>query len=522
MGIALKKFTHFFSPTMSTTGKNSDLYQSTHNPKKHDISRSNTNESVDHINMEKAAQSTEQPEKKLQKSRQAAIPIDNRAPNNDKFYITDIINATRDKLKPRLPLSPVSSSLSSASNSNSGTSKDTLKNEQQNDKNENMQDRKVSSSAKINDMMNDSNTLTTIGSKLNKIVQYGKDYSLTKWLELEYLEIQGSGTFGLVFKSKINETNEIVAIKKVLQNNKVKNRELSILKNLNHPNVINLKCYFIEKSKPTITKKNEPIYLNLIFEFLPQSLYQRIQHFKTTATNIPPLEIKCYMFQLFKGLNYLHNCNKICHRDVKPQNILINPDTFQLKICDFGSAKIINPLQPNVSYICSRYYRAPELILGSINYNHKIDLWSAGCIMAELFLLKPFFKGISDIDQFVEIIRVKGTPNQFEIEQMNGNYKDYTFPRIHGVSLGRIFKNVTNDMHAIELMECLLKYNPNERLDSLNCLCLPFFNELRTNIGIPNKTIQKLNLFEFDKTLEFNHLSPKESIEIELKLFKKS
>ena len=130
----------------------------------------------------------------------------------------------------------------------------------------------------------------------------------------------------------------------------------------------------------------------------------------------------------------------ICHRDIKPQNLLVNPATGELKLADFGSAKILVPTEPNVSYICSRYYRAPELIFGATNYTTKIDVWSAGCVVAEMILGQPLFPGESGIDQLVEIIKILGTPSREQIEHMNPNYMEHKFPSIKPINLSKIFK----------------------------------------------------------------------------------
>jgi len=178
-------------------------------------------------------------------------------------------------------------------------------------------------------------------------------------------------------------------------------------------------------------------------------------------TTMPILEIKIYIYQLFRSLAYIHS-QGICHRDIKPQNLLLDPNTGVLKLCDFGSAKILVANEPNVSYICSRYYRAPELIFGATNYTTKIgklrqrcsslrvadklatDVWSTGCVMAELMLGQPLFPGESGIDQLVEIIKVLGTPTREQIRTMNPNYMEHKFPQIkphpfHKVSNGNLF-----------------------------------------------------------------------------------
>ena len=106
------------------------------------------------------------------------------------------------------------------------------------------------------------------------------------------------------------------------------------------------------------------------------------------------------------------HAKNICHRDIKPQNLLIDPKTHILKLCDFGSAKKIVAGESNVSYICSRYYRAPELIFGATNYSFSIDLWSMGCVLAEMLLGTPLFMAESGIDLLVEIIKILGTPTR--------------------------------------------------------------------------------------------------------------
>jgi len=126
---------------------------------------------------------------------------------------------------------------------------------------------------------------------------------------------------------------------------------------------------------------------------------------------MPLSHIESYIWQLCRALSYIHSLG-ICHRDIKPQNLLINSQTLQLRLCDFGSAKILVPREQNVAYICSRYYRAPELIFGAVFYTTAIDIWSTGCVFAELILGTPLFAGESGVDQLVEIIKVLGTPTR--------------------------------------------------------------------------------------------------------------
>ena len=104
------------------------------------------------------------------------------------------------------------------------------------------------------------------------------------------------------------------------------------------------------------------------------------------------------MYQVARSLAYIHQVG-ICHRDIKPQNLLLDPNTHVVKLCDFGSAKMLVKGESNIAYICSRYYRAPELIFGATDYTTAIDTWSFGCVFAELILGQPLFPGESNVDQ---------------------------------------------------------------------------------------------------------------------------
>lgn len=163
-----------------------------------------------------------------------------------------------------------------------------------------------------------------------------------------------------------------------------KNRELQIMRIVRHPNIVQLKAFYYSNgdrvgssSAPipwhvlTDQSQKDEVYLNLVQEFVPETVYRASRFFNKLKTTMPILEVKLYIYQLFRALAYIHS-QGICHRDIKPQNLLLDPSTGVLKLCDFGSAKILVENEPNVSYICSRYYRAPELIFGATNYTTKI------------------------------------------------------------------------------------------------------------------------------------------------------
>ncbi|KAI4144437.1 MAG: hypothetical protein L6R39_004187 [Caloplaca ligustica] len=284
-------------------------------------------------------------------------------------------------------------------------------------------------------------------------------------------KIVGNGSFGVVFQTKLSPSGEDAAIKRVLQDKRFKNRELQIMRIVRHPNVVELKAFYYSNGD-----RKEEVYLNLVLEYVPETVYRASRFFNKLKTTMPILEIKIYIYQLFRSLAYIHSMG-ICHRDIKPQNLLLDPSTGVLKLCDFGSAKILVENEPNVSYICSRYYRAPELIFGATNYTTKIDVWSTGCVMAELMLGQPLFPGESGIDQLVEIIKVLGTPTREQIRTMNPNYMEHKFPQIKPHPFQKVFRKASND--AIELIAALLEYTPTQRLSAIDAMCHPFFDELR-------------------------------------------
>lgn len=295
------------------------------------------------------------------------------------------------------------------------------------------------------------------------------------------LKIIGNGSFGVVYQATLTSpTHEQIAIKKVLQDKRFKNRELQIMRRLDHCNVVKLKYYF-----HTVGERNNEVYLNLVLEYIPETLYKMARTHNRSRQQLPMILVKLYMYQLFRSLNYIHSMN-ICHRDIKPQNLLLNPETGVLKLCDFGSAKTLVKGETNVAYICSRYYRAPELIFGATDYTTKIDIWSAGCVMAELILGEPMFPGESGVDQLVEIIKVLGTPTREQMKSMNQNYQEFKFPIIKAQSWHTLFQRFRAPPETACLVSKLLEYTPTSRLTPLEACAHNLFDELRS----PNHVIQ--------------------------------
>lgn len=315
--------------------------------------------------------------------------------------------------------------------------------------------------------------------------------------EIKYTncKVIGNGSFGVVFQARqlgVPKPLEDIAIKKVLQDKRFKNRELQIMRLVKHPNVVDLRAYFYSNGD-----KKDEVYLNLVLEYVPETVYRTSRHYVKLKQPIPNLQIKLYMYQLLRSLAYIHSVG-ICHRDIKPQNLLLNPSTGVLKLCDFGSAKILVPGEPNVSYICSRYYRAPELIFGATNYSTNIDVWSTGCVMAELMLGQPLFPGESGIDQLVEIIKVLGTPTREQIKTMNPNYMEHKFPQIKPHPFSKVFRPRTS-ADSLDLVSKLLEYTPTARLTAIEAMTHPLFNELRVETTSMPSGREMPRLFDFTR-----------------------
>lgn len=297
--------------------------------------------------------------------------------------------------------------------------------------------------------------------------------------------ILGQGSYGTVYQAEVLETKEIVAIKSIkpvgegkegkpLYNRDGPEREVQLLKELNgHPNIVELKGAFYSPSEG-----DEPMKLNLVFEFLSDTLHRVIKHTNVLQKSMERYYVRLYSYQIFRGLAYMHGMG-IMHCDLKPQNLLLDGKTHGLRICDFGTARRLAAGEKRAMYVCSRYFRAPEIIFGSNCYNTAIDLWSAGCIVAEMIMKQPLFTGRDGIDQVVEIIKVLGTPTMQDLRGMNPNYPEYEFQPMVSA---RPWKMVLREWASAEeqdLISKLVRYDPVARLPPLQALLHPYFDELR-------------------------------------------
>jgi len=283
----------------------------------------------------------------------------------------------------------------------------------------------------------------------------------------------GQGTFGKVYEA-VDDSNKRVAIKRVEKCDNFISREADILQTIEHTNCLRILDVFYTYSEEGDNRK----WQNLVFDYHPTTLAGFLKKRKPSTRLV-----KTLFYQLCLALEHIHT-KSICHRDLTPNNILIS-DQGELKMADFGSAKILDADHVSMSYICSRYYRAPELLMGSTNYSTKIDIWSAGCILAEMLMGKPIFAGVDTQDQFVKIVLVLGTPSLSDLWAMKKNYKQHLrFPKIEPLYFGDILPSDVEDVaNAAHLLNSMLCFNPKTRYSIDEVLRHPFFDEIKEPVA---------------------------------------
>ncbi|XP_074477504.1 serine/threonine-protein kinase MAK isoform X1 [Sebastes fasciatus] len=275
----------------------------------------------------------------------------------------------------------------------------------------------------------------------------------------------GDGTYGSVLMGRSNESGEFVAIKRMKRkfyswDECMNLREVKSLKKLNHANVVKLK---------EVIRENDHLYF--VFEYMKENLYQLMKdrENKMFSEN----EIRTIMFQVVSGLAFVHK-HGFFHRDMKPENLLcMGPEL--VKIADFGLAREIRSKPPYTDYVSTRWYRAPEVLLRSSTYSSPIDLWAVGCIMAELYTLRPLFPGNSEVDEIFKICQVLGTVKKTDWSEgyQLASAMNFRFPQCVPTHLKTLIPNASNE--AITLMRDLMQWDPKKRPTAVQALRYPYF-----------------------------------------------
>eukprot|EP00644_Phytophthora_capsici_P004305 jgi/Phyca11/83769/gw1.17.728.1 len=293
----------------------------------------------------------------------------------------------------------------------------------------------------------------------------------------EVLGVVGEGAYGVVLKCHNKETNETVAIKKFKENEdddpmvrKTTLREVKMLRFLKHGNIVSLKEAFRRKGR-----------LYLVFEYVEKNMLEVLED---KPNGVDSELVRSYIFQLCCAIHYCHT-NNVIHRDIKPENLLVNTSNSEhsLRLCDFGFARSL-PTNGNAceltEYVATRWYRAPELLLGDTKYSKSVDIWAIGCIMGELIEGQPMFPGESEIDQLYLIQKMLGPLQKRHMELFATN------PRFSGLKIpevkvpetlyrryyGRVSKK------AISFLEGAIQLCPEDRFTSEECLKHPYFEGL--------------------------------------------
>ncbi|KAJ1864840.1 Cyclin-dependent kinase catalytic subunit [Coemansia sp. RSA 989] len=287
-----------------------------------------------------------------------------------------------------------------------------------------------------------------------------------------YLKLDkvGEGTYGVVYKARDLQSGKTVAMKKIrleVDDEGVPStaiREISLLKELQHENIVKLLDIVYNDAK-----------LYLVFEFLDLDLKKYMD--SVGPTGLSPAQVKSYMHQLVKGIAFCHS-HRTLHRDLKPQNLLID-QSGMLKIADFGLGRAFGvPLRVYTHEVVTLWYRSPEILLGSRHYSIGMDMWSVGCIFAEMVLRKPLFPGDSEIDEIFKIFRILGTPTE-EIWPDFTHLPDYkkSFPKWQAKDLSKLIPKL--DADGIDLLKRMLTYDPAHRISAKQALAHPYFNDIR-------------------------------------------
>lgn len=287
------------------------------------------------------------------------------------------------------------------------------------------------------------------------------------------MEKIGEGTYGVVYKAKDRVTGEIIALKKIRLEAEDEGipstaiREISLLKELQHPNIVRL--YDVVHTERKLT---------LVFEFLDQDLKKYLD-VCDSGLGLPIL--MSFLYQLLTGVAYCHH-HRVLHRDLKPPNLLINREGH-LKLADFGLARAFGiPVRSYTHEVVTLWYRAPDVLLGSRKYSTPVDIWSVGCIFAEMANGRPLVAGTSEDDQLDRIFRLLGTPKparDFPSIVELPEYSPDRFPPYPPPRGGLASLVPTLNEEGVDLLQQMLQFDPSRRITAQDALGHPFFQGMK-------------------------------------------
>jgi len=282
----------------------------------------------------------------------------------------------------------------------------------------------------------------------------------------------------VVFKAMDKKTGQIVAIKKIFDAFQNKTdaqrtfREIMYLQGLTgHDNIIRLQ---------NVLKAENDKDIYLVFDFMETDLHAVIR-----ANILEPVHKQFIVYQCLKALLYCHTGNLV-HRDLKPSNLLLNEECL-CKVADFGLARSLRAMQLGeesssvlTDYVATRWYRAPEILLGSTSYTKAVDMWALGCIIAEMFIGKPLLPGTSTMNQLEKILEVTGQPSESDVAATHSNFAGpmlQSLPKKQKINLTSL---MTAPPEAVDMVEKLLAFNPDKRLNVEQALDHPYMKPFKT------------------------------------------
>nr|AGG82488.1 p38 [Penaeus vannamei] len=306
-----------------------------------------------------------------------------------------------------------------------------------------------------------------------KMKFYRVEINRTEWEVPERYQMLtpvGSGAYGQVCKIGEGAYGMVVAIKKltkvaIKKISPFEHRELRLLKHMDHENVIGLLDVF----HPDIRTLEDFQQVYMVTHLMDADLNNIVKSQKLSNDHVQFL-----VYQILRGLKYIHSANVI-HRDLKPSNIAVNEDC-ELKILDFGLARVADPEM--TGYVATRWYRAPEIMLNWMHYNQTADIWSVGCILAEMLSNRPLFPGKHYLDQLNLIMEVLGTPPADEfMSRISEKARSYlqSLPNKPKVPWTKVFPGA--NPKAVDLLEKMLTLDPDKRITAEEALAHPYFEQ---------------------------------------------
>ncbi|KAK1373640.1 Mitogen-activated protein kinase [Heracleum sosnowskyi] len=333
--------------------------------------------------------------------------------------------------------------------------------------------------------------ITTHGMKLVKYNVLGNIFQVpSKYVPP--IKHVGCGAYGIVCRATDSETKEEVAIKKIANafDNRIDARgtlrEIKLLCHMKHDNVIKIKDIMAPPEKENF------VDVYIAYELMDADLNQVIRSSQALTED----HCRYFLYQLLRGLKYIHSAN-VLHRDLKPSNLLLNSNC-DLKICDFGLARTTSETDFMTEYVVTRWYRAPELLLGCSAYTAAIDIWSVGCILMEIIKRKPLFPGKDYVEQLFLITELLGSPEDSDLGFLRSEHAKRYLNGLRHVpkkSFAELFPDVSPV--ALDLAQKMLEFDPSKRITVEEALKHPYLSSLHEINEEP--TCESPFIFDFEQ-----------------------